>query len=226
MHGFDPYDYEYQIGDFIGEEVDPSEGEASDWIEQATPEQIEAFKEWTTRNPSDEGYYAPIYEALEYRGMETKPKWQIHFTENPVDIADSGFEYGHPEVEGVHLTTHKRDRNKKPGFNFSFDADGFRYNQSDYGEYAVLFPTTTMETYHYGDNQYQNIFWGPSVDPKMIFPIHFEGGEWTVKDWEEREVHSSEDLNEIINWIQTNWRQLASTREKTEAAGRRYRKSY
>ena len=226
--GYDPYDYEYNLSDFLGQNVDVGEGEGYDWLEKASPEQLDAFRQWNENHPMSEydPAGAPAYETLDYRGI-SEPRWQVHFTDEPEDIASQGFSYGHPEIEGVQLTTHYKNRATRPGFNFSFDADSVP-NGTQYGKHAVIFPSGALNTYHHGDEERQNIFWGSHVDPRMIFPVRYEeddGGQWCwiVRDWNDRDIFRSPQIRDCVGWVERNWRQLLSTREKVERKGRLYR---
>ena len=237
--GYDPWDYEDNLNDFTGQDMDVAEGEGTNWLENATPEQLQQFRDYHEQHPISENdpFYAPAYETLEYEGDSPSMNWQVHFTNEPWDIASQGFKYGHPDMEGVALTTWKRDRTKAPGFNFAFDSDRAP-NESSYGNDAVIFPSAAVETFHAGDQEHQNIFWGPSVDPRMIFPVTKEEMEitpqedqargltkegwgyttdmWVVRDWNQRPLFKSESIRDCVGWVDRNWRQLLSTRENIE----------
>jgi hypothetical protein len=229
--GYSPHFYDWNVPKFLGPEADiePSEGEASDWIENASPEQLEEFRDFNERHPISENspWDAPPFESMDYRGV-TRPQWQIHFTNNPWDVASQGFTHGYRDIEGVAYTNGRRP-NPSGGFNFSFDPRDAP-NESPYGEHAVIFPSGAVQTYHHGDEEHQNVFWGPSVDPRMIFPVErtyvnvwddefdepTEDLLWVVKNWDDRPVFSSEDIQDCVGWVDRNWRQLYSAREKIE----------
>ena len=218
--GFNPYDYEYLIEDFAsryGLIDENKEFDSYEWIENASKMQLAAFEEFVNDNVGDQGYDSPAYQSVSYDGM-SRPKWQIHFTDDPEYVSEEGFQIGHPEIEGVHLTTY--NKSDSPGYNFSFDVNERGTYNKNYGKHAVVFFSGGIETTHYGDEERQNIFWGPNVDPRMIFPIWNDGGDWTIVDSNGREVFTSENIQDCVNWIQTNWTQLYATREKAEQAKR------
>jgi len=223
--GYNPYDYDQNLNEFLEDEgIDIAEGKGANWIEGASQDELESFEDWNQDHPLSESdpYYAPAYESMDYEGTGS-PKWQVHFTDDPYGIASSGFEYGHPEIDGIALTTWKKDRKKRGGFNFSFDADSVP-NQTSYGKNAVIFPTGAINVFHHGDQEHQNIFWGPTTDPLMIFPVMNEGEDWVIYDWNDREVFRSGSLRDCVGWVERNWRQLLSTREKIDPNSRRRRR--
>lgn len=227
--GFDPYDYTYHVVDYlrstgvdIGEDVDSYDfGEA--WLERASDADKEAFKEYLEGNEGSrhmvDAYDQPAYETLDYLQL-VKPTWLLHFTDDASSVASEGFLHGHEEMDrGLHLTTHKYDRKKYPGYNFAVKPNSgvtqTIARSGKYGDEAVLFWSAGVEAYHYGDEEHQVIFWGPSVDPKMIFPITKEYGKWQVlSEQDDRILKESEDISDIADWIETNWRMLTRIREK------------
>ena len=98
------------------------------------------------------------------------------------------------------------------GYNFAF-VSGDRSipqvaRQTKYGKEAVMFRTSGIEVQHYGDREYQAIFYGPAVSPKEIVYLRNEDGEWSVvgkKDW--KPYYSSDRITDVINWVEKNWRQ-------------------
>jgi hypothetical protein len=157
---------------------------------------------------------------MDYRGTTRRPEWNVHFTDNADAIGKNGFQYGHPDQYGVHLTTYKRDRQKEPGFNFAFPADARDAKNAEreqkYGDEAVLFYGNGMDVDHFGDEERQRIFWGPNIDKRMIFPIQRddEQGGWAVFDDTGRALVRGKDYNDVVRWVQTNYRMLQSIREK------------
>lgn len=232
--GFDPYDYQFEIKDFLesnGQETaeDKEEYEIfEEWIEKASKEEIASFKHWIeNRDPRSrfEGD-APVYEAMSYSNF-VKPTWLIHFTNDPSSISQNGFLYGHEDTGGLALTTWKTDRKKTPGYNFAFEI-GSRYadyaaRSSKYGKHAVVFWGAGVKAYHYGDEEDQVIIWGQSVNKSLIFPVWNEDGEWVFKDIRSDKIMAKgEDVNEIAYWIRDNNRALQNIRENVEKRQREY----
>jgi len=218
--GFNPYDYKFYVTDYlrsvganIAEDVDEHDF-GDQWLETASDQDKESFREYLEKNvlydSMQDQYDQPSYEHMEYREL-VKPTWLLHFTNDADSISMGGFEYGHEDLyQGLHLTTNKRNRQQYPGYNFavypgSRDARGIA-NSDKYGKEAVLFWSAGIEAYHYGDEEHQVIFWGPSVNPNMIFPITKEYDNWQIIGEDYRVLKESEDIDDIVQWIQTNWR--------------------
>jgi len=226
-HGYSPYDYSYFVKKFLDENpeekrptIEYDEYEpyiyGEDWIENVADEyaldRFEQYTDWVhTDDPaSDEPYkYIELNEVM-------KPTWQIHFTDDPWLITHDGFTKGHPQVEGVHLTTHFKNRGAGPGFNFGYNADYRVPNKSYYGKHAVVFYAGGLDTHHIGDQECQTIFWGPYVDKRMIFPIYHDGGEWIVEAENGREVYRTDDVNNAVSYIKDNWKMLYDIRSKEQ----------
>lgn len=228
-HGFDPYDYEYELQGFLdsnGIDFDPLPDEevyetATRWIEQASPKDVEDFKEYVLgMNPnsfieSDE----PAYQHLDFKSV-IKPGWLVHFTNDAESIRNRGFMYGHDEFRGLGLTTHKTEERRRdhPGFNFAFEIDTRDLSNAarsgKYGKEAVVFWGGGVKAFHYGDEENQIIFWGPSVNRSMIFPIRREYDNWVVEAENGRTMVESEDFNDVVGWVVQNWRMLQQISDK------------
>lgn len=218
--GFDPYDYTNNVADFLETEGIEFEhdNELEDyeigelWIPKATPEQIKKFEIYIeSRDPkSIEETLEPATRHMEFKEIQ-KPGWLIHFTYRALDIAKEGFKFGHPEFEGLGLTTWKMDRKKYAGFNFAFEIGReaeIAAREKKYGSHAVVFWASGVKTYHYGDQENQVIFWGPSVNTNMIFPITSDRNDWTVEAANGRVMIANKPFDEAVNWVVNNWRML------------------
>lgn len=232
-HGFDPYDYEYCIPDFLSENY-PDEYEklyaqdedkledyeiAEQWIQKASQEQQEKFKDYVQKQSfTHTDVWGPAYQHFEYESF-IKPTWLIHFTDNPQEIKQNGFSFGHEEFSGLGLTTWKANRKKSAGYNFSFKVNDrdikFVAEEHKYGKHAVVFWGAGIETYHSGDEENQIIIWGPSIDTNMIFAIYSGNDEWTVNDDDDKERFKG-DIEDVIKWVTNNWRMLQNIEEKNQ----------
>lgn len=241
--GIDPWDYQHRFWEYIAEEagdeghpdhglflqhierdldsVDSDEDDqamAEQWMENASGDQKDRFIEWIDDNKGNYGYESPPYEALmhqEYR----KASWLVHFTTKAVDIGRNGFQYGHPDIDGVHLTMWKQDRKQTGGYNYAFDAydqmglsDGVKY-----GSEFVVFWSSGVAAFHRGDGEDQIIFWGPSVRPDMIFPVVNDNNGWSVEDSSGRSMFMSQQIVPVVNWVMANW-QMVQRAQKGRAA--------
>ena len=223
--GIDPYDYlnfyhQYleETDPELAEQMDPHE--ASEAVYDLNQQGLDAFKSWLgNQNIQGGNYEDPIYHTINWQGY-SRPDWNIHFTNEADSIAQNGFQYGHPDTDGLHLTTHKRDENRKkePGYNFSFPADARDAHKAErdgkYGNEGVVFFGGGADTYHHGDEEKQRLFWGKNVDPRMIFPIKRDGDSWYVEDATGRTLVEGKNYGNVVNWIKKNYRMLQSIKEK------------
>lgn len=237
--GFDPWDYMYFISDYLEEIEHPysqiiEEGDKANqnnlfgdknlfytdpddyseqWLQEATPQEIEQFKEWIIdKNLDASRPDAPPYEIMNYTKF-IKPTWLLHFTNDPEGISNEGFSQGWENIEGLAYTTHYNKKHKNPGYNFAFDINDTRdirsaARENKYGDSAVLFWGSGVKSTHYGDEEEQVIIWGPSVNTDMIIPIvETEGGDWGVMRegyGDSYPMKESEDIIEVVNWAINN----------------------
>lgn len=235
--GFDPYDYEYYVMEYldaIGVEYNGAdEYEIGDWwLGKATPDEIEGFRKWVENNIIGRRERSdidnPAYETMEYKKY-IKPTWLIHFTDNPWSIKKSGFTQGHDEFRGIHLTTWFDKKTKKPGYNFAFRANNNRdiktcLQARKYGKHAVIFWGSGVEVYHYGDEESQVVIWGPSARKDMIFPIVQDDntGGWVIESSDNRKLFENQDFLKVANWVEQNWRMLQQIENKDFHTKRNY----
>jgi len=202
--GFDPYDYECLLEDWLQEHACEECGSGDDpdcdscggklkakadaaaddplsWLDGASEGDLERFREYVEQRVGgmDMGADRPAYEHMSFSRL-VRPTWLVHFTDDPESIQSDGFQYGWDSTEGLGLTTHFTDNARKrgPGFNFAFvlgSRDADRAASSGkYGKEAVVFWAGGVEAYHYGDEEDQVIFWGPEVDPSRIFAVRHD----------------------------------------------------
>ena len=139
--GTNPYDYAFLVDNFLDSHeeyrLDPSIMEDVEdypdergytWLNNAPDDYRKAFVSFLNDSreryqyDNSNAYESPAYNSLEYQ-RALRPDWLVHFTENARDIENEGFKYGHPDIEGVHLSTWKEDRMEDPGYNFAFQVD-------------------------------------------------------------------------------------------------------
>ena len=235
-NGTDGYDYPQFVGDFLDEyphhahsnpDLNQDTGDDREngfqWLDSASLEQrqqyIEFLNDHRARHRFDEdmAFMSPAYNTLDYRRTR-KPNWLVHFTDNPTNIEEEGFKYGHPDIDGVHLTTWKHNREKAPGYNFAFPASSqdaeVAARSQKYGQEAVMFFSGGVEFDHAGDQESQVVVWGPNVNREMIFPIRQFSGDWFVEDYRGREIAVGKTYSEAVEFVKTNWQMLKATRDK------------
>lgn len=121
-------------------------------------------------------YELPSWCTMEFNRV-VKNEWCIHFGSDSENIAREGFTGGTPDIE--HLAyTNAGVQKSSAGYDFAFSINDRSVDYNEYGNEAVIFRTSGIEIFHYGDNQNQVIFWGPNV--KSFIPIHQDNGDWVV----------------------------------------------
>jgi len=91
----------------------------------------------------------------------------------------------------------------------------------------VIFWGMGVKTFHSGDEEDQIIFWGPSINTNMIFPIFQDGEGWYVEMANGREVRLDDpSFENVADWVTRNWRMLQQTEDKERNIRRERRKKY
>jgi hypothetical protein len=143
--------------------------------------------------------------------------WLVHFSDQTGDIVDKGFTRGVSDMEQVALTTYFTDNAKKyGGYNFAFVAgnrDSRNAAAGKYGKGAVMFQSSGVEIYHYGDEELQVIYWGKAVDPRTIVELAKEDRDtWMVvpryrssMSQAGRDFAYRGSFTDVVNWVENNW---------------------
>ena len=208
----EPEDLELETDPSMVHELDPRlQQEYTDWVE-------DDYVEWYQKHDPAMAPSTSFYDTPTLLKRET---WLVHFSDDAYGIANKGFKYGVDQMDQLGLTTHLGDQAKKyGGYNFAFEA-GSRYannaaSESKYGGEAVMFTNSGVKAYHWGDEEDQVMFWGADVDPRGIIYIAKEYDNWCVqshpnsrRSTDKECLHSSEDFNEVTDWIEKNWRQYS-----------------
>lgn len=213
----DPYDFTYLVSDYyewLGE--DPPEAfdadDPHDFFETDDGKAVEKdFVKWLTSEGLDQfevanDAHAPAYLHFQVRGDAPADTWLVHFSDEAAGIARDGFLHGHPDERTLGLTTWFVDsvRKAEAGWNFGFratsgDANNAAYNRK-YGRDAVLFQAPGVRAYHWGDEEEQVIFWGPSA--KRFIPLHRDSDRdgWYVADTKTGEPVREGTFREVVAW--------------------------
>lgn len=151
--------------------------------------------------------YAPAYLTMEYR-EPVRNQWLVHFTSDAHGIAGGGFTRGVDQPNELALTTHLPDEYKAgPGYNFAYRLEDYlRYGRSrgdswKYGDEAVLFRASGVLVWHYGDEEPQVIFWGPSAN--TIIPV----ADVIESCRTDQVLAETAGVEESIDWIVENFAQ-------------------
>lgn len=138
--------------------------------------------------------------------------WLIHFSDDAFRIQSKGFALGREQAENLALTNHMGAA-KYPGYNFAFIADS-RYaanaaRTNKYGKEAVMFRALGVKAYHYGDEEEQVMFWGPSVDRSgIVYLYRDENDEWAVGEHGDsgRPIYRG-SFDNVVAWVENNFDQ-------------------
>lgn len=143
-----------------------------------------------------------------------KNEWCIHFCYDANSIMREGFKWGTDDINRLALTGAGRKKWGE-GYNFAYPIGEARIDTNNYGSFdpenpsqrgnreAVIFQTSGVEVDHYGDNERQVVFWGPSA--KNFIPIRYnsEIGEWCIYGKNDQVLKAGEP-SEILDWVLTN----------------------
>lgn len=144
----------------------------------------------------------PLYFCAVARRLLDEDEWLIHFTDDAYGIAHDGFTHGTDDMQALCLTTWKTHESKqRGGYNFAFTLhDYLRYGGERYGHEAVLFKAdAAVLIYHYGDEENQVVFWGPSAH--SIVPIEAP----LISNCTDDVLIDSEDIRDVVDWVVDNF---------------------
>lgn len=211
----DPYDFTYLVSDYyewLGEDppdtFDPDD--PHDFFQTPDGEAIEKdFVAWLKSDGLDQfevsnDANAPAYLHFDPRGVVESGEWLVHFSDDASDIARKGFVHGHPDERTLGLTTWFVDsvRKSEPGWNFGFIASSpdaiVAAQERKYGRHAVLFQAPGVRAHHWGDEEEQVIFWGPSA--RRFIPLYREDGSWHVEDAKTGDTVREGTFREVSSW--------------------------
>lgn len=154
--------------------------------------------------------------SLQNKRLLPRETWLVHFTDDPMAIAEQGFALGTMDMARLGLTTYTKNSAKgMGGYNFAFIADG-RYaqwaaDQRKYGKHAVMFQSSGVHTWHYADEEEQVIFWGKDVMPRDIVVL-MHRDDWYVQSHDQRHGYTERrlfagDFEKCVAWVMANFRQ-------------------
>jgi 8-oxo-dGTP pyrophosphatase MutT (NUDIX family) len=165
---------------------------------------------------------APTWAHLDVQTPKllNRQTWLIHFTDNPDAIAQHGFTIGMDQMDRLGLTTYYKNDGfdkKHGGYNFAFMANSRDANwaasQHKYGKHAVMFQSSGVHAYHYGDEENQVIYWGADVNPRSIVTLYDTGEGWAIpgiwrgKRQGNRDYVYKGDFQHAVAWVEQNYRQ-------------------
>lgn len=120
----------------------------------------------------------PLYLVADYEGTVNN-QWLLHMTDNLDGISKEGFSYGVQMDELAYTPARGTTKYKYgAGYNFAFRLSDAYRAEGTYGHYAVLFRASGILIYHYGDEEHQVIFYGPSAHDIIV--IDNDYGDWVI----------------------------------------------
>lgn len=147
----------------------------------------------------------PSWVYMQYNDT-VKNEWCIHFGRDSYKIATNGFTNGTDDYSHLSYTS---GGDGIKGFNFAFRLNNDKVNGSWYGNQAVIFRTSGVEVYHYGDDEYQVIFYGPYAHD--FIPITRNGddydSEWQIMGRNGKVLYSSLHPSDVAKWATENFAQ-------------------
>jgi hypothetical protein len=213
----------------------PMSAEAvADQIEQGYIDQvIEAMPEWSLHRFNQ--YAEPL--AINWGEMPPaasfgpptilRDVWLIHHSSSP-SIDRQGFRLGVQRMDGLAYTGGGRTfQGQGPGYNFAYlpedhEHQGFdNWGRPKYGDtiYAFHVPWA-VKAEHYGDEETQVIFWGPSArriveikQEELETPDGYED-RWIVPvldDNRDGRTVATETSEELVDWLRRHWQQYRGT---------------
>lgn len=176
-----------------------SEGDIHKFVGALSDEgDCDDFIEWV-------GYYGDSTDFPSWMSMDferiVKNEWCIHFTEYADDISKEGFTQGTDDFDRL-AYTNAGGFKPTSGYDFAFLVDDRNVDFNNYGSEAVIFRTSGVLCYHYGDGQHQVIFYGPNV--KEFIPIKQTSDGWVIEGMHYQTLKVADKPSEIVDWVMDN----------------------
>ena len=158
---------------------------------------------------------APTWKTMSYESIVKPSTWLIHFSDDAGSIMWKGFKYGSDDMTKLALTTYwTKEAKRYGGYNFAFEAEGRHARaaakgRGKYGREAVMFQAAGVKAFHWGDEEDQVMFWGPSVDPRRMVLLTRDGDlYWCVASVRnKRDVVYRGEFTDTVNWVIKNFPQ-------------------
>lgn len=184
--------------------------EASDLFKGGLKDYCEDFIQYTSASGDRD---IPLFVAS-YYVRDVHNEWLVHMTNNLTGITQEGFNIGVTIDELAYTPAiGTTDFKYGPGYNFAFSAnEADEAERSNYGKYCVLFQGSGIMIWHYGDEQNQVIFYGPSAKNLIFITKHTFGeyeGMWCIDSWydDSKTLCHFDDLPTTVDWAIRNFAQ-------------------
>lgn len=211
------------FADVIGTELAPDGIQSRDDLEGYDPDYFfdlpqnlqKQCEEWVyryVRNNDPSELPTHQYLSLSDRKLLKRTTWLVHFSDDAYYIATEGFKKGVDDIGRLGLTSYLSKNEKEyGGYNFAFIANSksakFAAMTHKYGSDAVLFQNSGVQAWHFGDEEYQVMYFGPNVNPKNIIYLKNDGGDWAVKSKRTDENLYVGDYEKCVEWVIKNYDQ-------------------
>lgn len=141
----------------------------------------------------------PPWSVCDFIGAEKERSWLVHNTdeESADNINAYGFRIGTENIGELSYTTHSRKKYSH-GYNFAYEPHNFRYGK--YGRATILFQAPYVRVYHYGDEEYQAIFWGP--DATNIIRVYGSEDDFYIEHPKTYKTFYGRNINDIIEVVE------------------------
>ena len=193
------YNFDYLIQDFMNEydiDDDIDEYDVDAFAEVLSDyDMYDEFIRYCERNADDQDLPSWCHEMY---CRVVKNEWCIHFGNDSQSIAENGFTSGTDNIEKLGITG-RRD-NMGVGYNFAYLVNDRNVDLSKYGDEAVIFRTSGVLVYHFGDEEHQVIFWGPYAHDFIPIKQGYGGyDDYEVYGLDGQVLYSGKP-SEIANW--------------------------
>jgi hypothetical protein len=153
---------------------------------------------------------APAWVHMDLQGgLLPRQTWLVHFSDHAVAIKREGFQYG-VDVLALDRLAFTRGWRNGPGvgYNFAYLAGGVHAARAAeagfYGRDAVMFRSSGVSAYHYGDEEVQVVFYGPDVRPEeMVLLVREDEAHCVVGRGGRRLVCG--EFGRVVGWVMDNF---------------------
>jgi hypothetical protein len=173
--------------------------------------------ELLTNDPSN----APTYLHMSLEGKRLKSDtWLCHFSDHAKQISLEGFTKGVENYQRLGLTNYLGDIEKSwGGYNFAFIAtsrdariaSNYHHGSPKYGKNCVMFQSSGVPCFHYGDEETQIVFFGEHIKPQNIVYLNNDGGIWQViakrGNRAGEPVFHNDYFEKVVEWVIKNYQQ-------------------
>lgn len=150
--------------------------------------------------------YPPTSEVMAYVD-DINSQWLVHFSDNASEIWKEGFVYATDDIDRLGYTDAGSTKGKSnEGWCFAYTVNNIKhYGFHNYGSEAVMFIASGVKARHFGDEEYQVVFWNNSAHD-IVYLQHDNEHGWFVGDLYKfnSPFYQNTDIVKVIEWVQKN----------------------